>query len=117
MNITILKSKIHRAKVVGANINYEGSITIYKELMRQAQIQEYEQVHVVNINNGERFVTYAIKGEKENDITLNGAAARCAQPGDVIIIMTYASINNDEITNHLPVKILLGENNKIIKIN
>ncbi|MDD4526960.1 MAG: aspartate 1-decarboxylase [Candidatus Margulisbacteria bacterium] len=117
MLVNILKSKIHRAKVVDKNIAYEGSITIYEELLKQANISEYEQVHVVNVNNGQRFVTYAIKGTKQGEITLNGAAARCAEAGDVIIIMTYGMIDESELNGYAPLKVLLGEANEIVKIS
>lgn len=117
MLVNVLKSKIHRAKVVDKNISYEGSITIYEELMKQANIVEYEQVHVVNVNNGERFVTYAIKGDKKGDITINGAAARCVEPGDVIIIMSYGMIDEKELKEYSPLKVLLGEANSIVKVS
>ncbi|MEI7941633.1 MAG: aspartate 1-decarboxylase [Candidatus Riflemargulisbacteria bacterium] len=117
MLVNILKSKIHRATVIDKNIAYEGSITIYEELMKQANITEYEQVHVVNVNNGQRFVTYAIKGDKPGDITINGAAARLAEPGDVVIIMTYGMIDENELSGYAPLKVLLGEANQIVKIS
>ena len=94
MIINILKSKIHRAIVTEANLNYIGSITIDKDLMEKAGIIEYEQVHVVNIDNGERFVTYAIEGRRGSGvICLNGAAARLAHVGDRVIIMAYCQMN------------------------
>ncbi len=117
MLINILKSKIHRATVVDKNIAYEGSITIYEDLLKQANISEYEQVHVVNVNNGERFITYAIKGNKQGEITLNGAAARLAEKGDVIIIMTYGMMEEAEANGYSPLKVLLGEDNQIVSIN
>lgn len=117
MLVNILKSKIHRATVVDKNISYEGSITIYEELMKQANIVEYEQVHVVNVNNGQRFVTYAIKGDKVGDITINGAAARCAEPGDVVIIMSYGMMDEKEVEGYSPLKVLLGETNAIVKVS
>jgi aspartate 1-decarboxylase len=91
MQIQVLKSKIHRVSVTGADLNYIGSITIDEVLMEASNIIEGEKVHIVNINNGERFETYAIKGTKNSgEITLNGPAARRVQKGDVIIIISYA---------------------------
>ena len=91
MLVEILKSKIHRATVTEANLNYIGSITIDEALMNAAGIMENERVHIVNNNNGARFSTYVIKGEKKSGVVcLNGAAARLVQPGDVVIIMAYA---------------------------
>src|SRR4030067_3440502 len=89
----MLKSKIHRATVTDANINYEGSITIDSKLMKAADIIPYEQVHVLNVNNGARFTTYAIEGEAgSGDICLNGAAARLGVKGDLVVILTYDNI-------------------------
>ena len=91
MERLMLKSKIHRATVTDANLDYEGSITIDRELLRAADILEHEQVHVVNVTNGERLVTYAIEGG-EGEICLNGAAAHKASPGDIVIIISYANV-------------------------
>ena len=97
MLVTVLKSKIHCARVTEANLNYMGSITIDEDLMDAAGMLEGEQVHIVNNNNGERFVTYIIKGERgKGQICLNGAAARLVQPDDVVIIMAYAQMTPDE---------------------
>lgn len=97
MLITVLKSKIHCARVTEANLNYMGSITIDEDLMDAAGMVEGEQVHIVNNNNGERFVTYIIKGERgKGQICLNGAAARLVQPDDVVIIMAYAQMTPEE---------------------
>ncbi len=117
MLVNVLRSKIHRARVVDTNTEYEGSITIYEDLMKQANIVEYEQVQVVNVNNGQRFVTYVIKGDTQGDITLNGAAARLAEPGDVIIIMSYGMLDEAELPSYKPLKVILGENNEIIRTN
>ena len=100
---TMMKSKIHRATVTDANINYEGSITIDKKLLREADILPYEQVHVLNINNGARFTTYAIEGEEgKGEICLNGAAARMAVKGDLVIIITYTQVPEDKLANYQP---------------
>ena len=103
MFVTVLKSKIHCARVTEANLNYMGSITIDEELMDAAGMREGEQVHIVNNNNGERFVTYIIKGERGSGcICLNGAAARLVQPDDVVIIMAYAQMTPDEAREFRP---------------
>ena len=99
----VLKSKIHRATVTDANLNYTGSITIDPVLLRLADIREYEKVQVVNINNGARFETYAIVGKPESgEICLNGAAARLAHVGDIVIIMTFAHLDEKELAAHSP---------------
>jgi len=109
---TMMKSKIHRATVTDANIDYEGSITIDRDLMDAADIVEYEQVHVLNINNGARFTTYVIEGERgSGQICLNGAAARLAVKGDLVIIITYTQIADEDLKNYKPVIVLVDENN------
>ena len=117
MWIEILKSKIHRATVTDANLNYEGSITIDEDLMDAAHILVNEKVSVVNNNNGERFETYVIKGQRgSGTICLNGAAARKAQIGDVIIIMSYAFMPIEEAENHKPTVVHVEEpSNSICK--
>ena len=110
-----MNSKIHRATVTDANLNYVGSITIDEEFLEKANILEWEKVEILNINNGERFQTYAIKGERgSKSFCLNGAAARKAQPGDKIIIVTYVQLFPEEIKNHKPTIVQVGENNEII---
>ncbi len=111
----ILKSKIHRARVAETNIDYEGSITIDKKLMEEADILPYEQVQVLNINNGARFITYAIEGEC-GEICLNGPAARQAVKGDLVIILTYSYIDEQDIGNHSPRMIHVNEKNAITEI-
>ena len=97
MTIDVVKSKIHRVRITGSDLNYIGSITIDEELMDASNIIEGEKVHIVNINNGERFVTYAIRGErKSGDIILNGPAARKVAKDDIIIIIAYASLEFEE---------------------
>ena len=111
----MLKSKIHRAHVTDANINYEGSITIDKKLLRAADIVPYEQVHVLNVNNGARFTTYAIEGEEgKGEICLNGAAARLAVKGDLVIIITYDQVPEEELTNYKPKIVHVNANNQIV---
>lgn len=111
-----LNSKIHRATVTDANLNYVGSITVDEEFLEKANILEWEKVEILNINNGERFQTYALKGKRGSKVfCLNGAAARKAQKGDKIIIVTYAQLTNEEIKTHKPTIVQVGENNEIIE--
>ena len=111
--IEILQSKIHRAVVTDANINYEGSITISANLIKLAELYEYQKVLVVDINNGQRFETYVIKTDDPNVICLNGAAARLVTVGDRIIIMAFKFIDNAP-ENYKPTIIVLNENNEVI---
>ncbi len=105
----ILKSKIHRATITDANLNYNGSITIDPILLKLADIREFEKVNIVNINNGQRFETYAIAGKPESgEICVNGAAARLVHVGDIIIVMTYAFMDSKELLGHQP---------KIVKVD
>ncbi len=115
MTLEMLKGKIHRATVKQAQLDYVGSITIDKELMKAAGILEYEKVQVVNVNNGERFETYVISGES-GMICLNGAAARCASVGDKVIIMAYAQLTPEEAAVHKPTVVFVDENNKPTRI-
>ena len=116
MFIDILKSKIHRVTVTEANLNYIGSITIDEYLMNAANIIENEKVQVLNLNNGERFETYVIKGKRgSGDICLNGAAARKVIIGDIILIMSYASMDFEEAKLHRPIIIFPDtKTNKLI---
>lgn len=108
----MLKSKIHRATVTDANIDYEGSITIDKKLLAAADILPYEQVHVLNISNGQRFTTYAIEGG-HGEICLNGAAALLAKKGDLVIILTYATVSEKEARGVKPKVVLVDSENEI----
>ena len=117
MFLTLMKSKIHRAVVTEANLNYVGSITIDEDLMNQADILNNEKVQIVNNNNGQRFETYAIPGERgSGTICLNGAAARLAHPGDIIIIMAYAIMDKEEAKAFKPRIVLLNNNNLVSEI-
>ncbi|HOK06844.1 MAG TPA: aspartate 1-decarboxylase [Syntrophales bacterium] len=110
----MLKSKLHRARVTDANLHYEGSITIDEGLMEAADIVPYEQVAIYNVTNGERFTTYAIKGERGSGvICLNGAAAHKASKGHIIIIATYVTAGAEELRDWSPKCVLLDENNAI----
>ncbi|SEF78878.1 L-aspartate 1-decarboxylase [Caloramator fervidus] len=116
MLLNMLKAKIHRATVTEANLNYVGSITIDEELMDAVGIYENERVQIVNINNGERFDTYVIKGERgKGQICLNGAAARLVHPGDKIIIMAYCFVEEKEAKFLKPKVILVDDNNRIVE--
>lgn len=115
MTIEVLKSKIHRVKITEAELHYVGSITLDEDLMDEANILENEKVHVVNINNGERLETYVIKGERgSGQVCLNGPAARKAQPGDVVIIISYASMSVEEAKNHAPTLVFPDSSNRLI---
>ena len=115
MNVEIVKSKIHRVKVTGADLNYIGSITIDKDLMDAANILEGEKIQVVNNNNGERFVTYVIPGSRgSGEITVNGAAARKVSIGDILILITYASLNIEEAKKFKPTIIFPNEENNLL---
>ena len=112
----MLKSKIHRATVTDGNIDYEGSITIDKKLMAEADILPYEQVQVLNINNGARFSTYAIEGQEgSGEICLNGAAARLAVKGDTVIILSYCHVSDEEARNITPKLVYVDAKNAIVK--
>ncbi|HTD41955.1 MAG TPA: aspartate 1-decarboxylase [Mucilaginibacter sp.] len=116
MIIEILKSKIHRVKVTQAELNYVGSITIDEDLMDAANIIANEKVQIVNNNNGARFETYVIKGERgTGTVCLNGATARLAQVGDIVIIMSYAYMETDEARNYKPILVFPDADNKLIK--
>jgi aspartate 1-decarboxylase len=112
----MLKSKIHRATITDADLNYEGSLTIDKELLNAVDLHPYERVMVYNINNGERFDTYAIEGQPGSGVIgLNGAAARKGLIGDQIIIVSYAFFSEEELNNYRPKIVLLNKSNKIKK--
>lgn len=117
MTITMLKSKIHRATVTQAELDYVGSITVDIALLEQAGIFEYEKVQIVDVNNGARFETYTIAGERGSGvICLNGAAARMVQTKDKIIIMAYANVTADEAKNLRPTVLFVDEKNKVTKV-
>lgn len=117
MKLSMLKSKIHRATITEAELNYVGSITIDIDLMREANILEYEKIQVVNINNGSRIETYVIAGESGSGvICLNGAAARYAQQGDKVILMTYCEMEEEEAKLHKPIVVFVKDDNSISEI-
>jgi len=115
---TLLKSKIHRATVTDANVDYEGSISIDRDLMDLADLQEYEQVHIYNITNGNRFSTYVIEGErKSGDVCINGAAAHLAKRGDLVIIANYASYSENDASLHKPKLVYVNQDNSVKNIS
>lgn len=118
MIVEMLKGKIHRATVIQAELDYVGSITVDEELLEAAGILEYEKVQIVDVNNGSRFETYTICGERGSGmICLNGAAARCVSTGDKIIIMAYGQYDSEEAKNHKPSVVFVDEKNKISRIS
>jgi aspartate 1-decarboxylase len=113
MRRTMMKSKIHRATVTGADVDYVGSITLDPELMRLADLHEFEQVHVLDVDNGARFETYAMCGST-GDVILNGAAARLVAPGDRVIVITYGQYDGAELTSYEPRIVHVDERNRAI---
>lgn len=112
----MLKAKLHRATVTRSELGYEGSCAIDSHFLDLAGIREYEQIQIYNINNGERFTTYAIRAEHgSGTISVNGAAARLACPGDLIIICAYAILDQKELANHRPVLVYFNEKNEVIR--
>ena len=117
MQLTVLKAKLHNACVTHSELEYDGSCAIDGMLLDKAGIHEYEQIQVYNINNGERFITYAIRAEANTGIiSVNGAAAHKASPGDRLIICSYAVINESEIRKYKPTLLYLDEHNRILRI-
>ncbi len=115
MYIEVLKSKIHRAKITQAELHYVGSITIDEALMDAADLIENEKVQIVNVNNGERLETYVIKGERgSGKVCLNGPAARKAQVGDIVIIISYASMEKSEAKAHSPILVFPDNHNRLV---
>jgi aspartate 1-decarboxylase len=114
VRLVAFKSKIHRATVTEADLNYEGSITVDSDLLDAADILPHEQVQVLNVNNGERFDTYALRGPKGSGIVcLNGPAARLAHVGDLVIILTYAHMEREELERHTPTVVIVDAKNRI----
>ncbi len=116
MHLTLLKSKLHHARVTHSELEYEGSCAIDSALLEAAGIHEYEQIHIYNLANGERFTTYAIQAQRDSGIiSVNGAAAHKAAPGDRIIICTYASLSEQEAAAFKPTLVYLDEHNRIVR--
>jgi len=118
MQLNVLKAKIHRATVTHAELHYEGSCAIDSRLLDISGIREYEQVHIFNVNNGQRFVTYAIRGEEGSGvISVNGAAAHLAQPGDLVIICTYGVVDEAEMAKFKPTLVYVDRHNALTHTN
>ena len=118
MNRTMLKSKIHRCRITGSDLNYVGSITVDADLLDAADILEHEQVHVVDVDNGARFETYTIAGERgSGQITINGAAARLVHQGDTVIVISYASYDEAELASYEPRVVHVGRDNRIVDVD
>ncbi|HEX2668799.1 MAG TPA: aspartate 1-decarboxylase [Gammaproteobacteria bacterium] len=116
MQVTLLKAKLHRARVTHAELDYEGSCAIDSQLLDTAGMLDYEQIQIYNVTNGERFTTYAMRAEPGSGvISINGAAAHRAKPGDIIIICAYCQMNAAEAMNHKPRLIYLNEHNKVMR--
>jgi len=116
MRRTLFKSKIHRATVTHADLDYEGSVTIDRDLMRAADIVPHEQVHIWNVTRGTRLVTYALEGQPgEGEVCVNGAAAHLASPGDLVIIATFAEMDDAEAASHRPTVVLVDGRNRVVE--
>ncbi len=116
MHVTMLKAKLHQARVTHSELMYEGSCAIDSDLLDRAGIREYEQIHIYNVNNGERFVTYAIRAEAGSGvISVNGAAARLAAPGDMVIVCAYVALSREELETFQPTLIYLDAQNRVIR--
>jgi aspartate 1-decarboxylase len=113
----VLKSKLHRLKVTAADINYQGSITIDEKLLSAAKIAPFEKVQVVDVTNGARLETYVLKGKPGGgEVVINGAAARLVHPGDLIIVLSYTFLNEEELEKHQPLAVFVNENNEITEV-
>ena len=118
MNRTMLKSKIHRCRVTGSDLHYVGSITVDEDLLDAADIREFEQVHVVDVDNGARFETYTIAGRRgSGEIKVNGAAARLVHTGDTVIVISYASYSADELDSYEPRVVHVDADNSIVTVD
>lgn len=117
MTRTMLKSKIHRATVTSTDLNYEGSLTIDAELLEAAEILPLEQIHVWDVTNGTRLITYALEGERgSGTVQVNGAGAHLINPGDIIIIASFAQLDSDELGDYSPRVLLMGDGNRIAEM-
>ncbi|MCI0668359.1 MAG: aspartate 1-decarboxylase [Methylococcaceae bacterium] len=116
MHITMLKAKLHRVSVTHSELGYEGSCAIDSELLDRSGIREYEQIQIYNINNGNRFTTYAIRAEKHSGIvSVNGAAAHLAKPGDLLIICSYVGLSQNDLAEFKPFLVYVNEKNQIVR--
>jgi aspartate 1-decarboxylase len=118
MNRTMLKSKIHRGRITGSDLNYVGSITVDADLLEAADMREYEQVHVLDIDNGARFETYTIAGQRgSGEIQINGAAARLVHTGDLVIVVSYAQYDERELEKYEPKVVHVNAENEIVTVD
>jgi aspartate 1-decarboxylase len=118
MNRTMLKSKIHRCRITGSDLNYVGSITVDADLLEAADIREHEQVHVVDVDNGARFETYTIAGQRgSGEIKVNGAAARLVHTGDTVIVISYAAYDERELETYEPKVVHVNADNEIVTVD
>ncbi len=118
MMLSMFKSKVHRATITQADLNYRGSLTLDPNLIEAAEMIPFEEVHVLNINTGDRFTTYVIEGERGSGVVcLNGAAARLGQPGDLVIVLTYAQMDREEALKHQPTVVHVDAQNRITEIS
>ncbi len=118
MNRTMLKSKIHRCRITGSDLNYVGSITVDADLLDAADIREHEQVHVVDVDNGARFETYTIAGQRgSGEIKVNGAAARLVHSGDTVIVISYAAYDERELETYEPKVVHVNTDNEIVTVD
>jgi aspartate 1-decarboxylase len=118
MNRTMLKSKIHRCRITGSDLNYVGSITVDADLLEAADIREHEQVHVVDVDNGARFETYTIAGQRgSGEIKVNGAAARLVHSGDTVIVISYAAYDERELETYEPKVVHVNADNRIVTVD
>lgn len=114
---TMLKSKIHRARVTEADLHYDGSLTLDRDLMDAAGLLPYEHIHVLDINNGNRLETYVIEGSRgSGEVCINGAAARLVSPGDLVIVLSYAGVEEAELARHEPKLVYVDEQNRITRV-
>jgi aspartate 1-decarboxylase len=114
---TMLKSKIHRARVTEADLHYDGSLTLDRDLMDAAGLLPYEHIHVLDINNGNRLETYVIEGARgTGEVCINGAAARLVSPGDLVIVLSYAGVKEEELARHEPKLVYVDEENRITRV-
>jgi aspartate 1-decarboxylase len=118
MNRTMLKSKIHRCRITDSDLHYVGSITVDQDLLEAADMREFEQVHVVDVDNGARFETYTIAGQRgSGEIKVNGAAARLVHTGDTVIVISYASYSEDELASYEPRVVHVDADNSIVTVD
>jgi aspartate 1-decarboxylase len=118
VNRTMLKSKIHRCRITGSDLHYVGSITVDEDLLEAADIREHEQVHVVDVDNGARFETYTIAGQRgSGEITVNGAAARLVHTGDTVIVISYASYSEEDLESYEPRVVHVTADNTIVTVD